>query len=144
MITGQVRPNNRRGVRQHALEPIEKQGMHVREMTSVFVSRPAARPWSPLQDTWRDLTHEWQHDVWRPTQRVNNGRDSVHKVYGDVCGGLTPEPSCGRHARRQDGAVSRYQLDRRLPLSHSSRRPISRSETLDSPVAMLRCPLLAL
>jgi len=53
----------------------------VREMTSVFVSRPAARRRPPLQDTGRDLPHEWQHDVWRPTQRVKNGRDSIHNLW---------------------------------------------------------------
>lgn len=37
LIAGQVRLNHWRGIRQHVLEPIKKDGMHMREMTRVFV-----------------------------------------------------------------------------------------------------------
>ena len=82
LITGEVRLNHRRGIRQHVLEPVEKEAMHVREMTGVFVSRPAARRRPPFQDAWRNLPHEWHYDVGRSTQRVNDGTDSIHRLAG--------------------------------------------------------------
>jgi hypothetical protein len=54
LITRQVRPNHGRGVRQYVLEPIEKEGVHVRE-TSALVRRPAARRRPPLQDSIHNL-----------------------------------------------------------------------------------------
>jgi hypothetical protein len=78
LITRQVRLNHRRRFREHVLEPIEEQRVHVREVARVFVRRPSARRGAALQNTRRHFPYQWHHDLWRSTQRINNGRDAVH------------------------------------------------------------------
>ena len=65
-------------VRQHLLEPIEEEAVHVREMTRVFVGGPAPRRRSSLENRWRHLAHERQHDVRRAPQRIDDRPGSIH------------------------------------------------------------------
>jgi hypothetical protein len=65
-------------VRQHVFEPIEEKTVHVREMTRVFVRGPAPRRRPPLQNGWRHLAHERQHDIRGAAQRVDNCSNRIH------------------------------------------------------------------
>ena len=78
LIAGQIWLNHRRRMRQHVLETIEEEAMHVCEMTRVFVSGPP--PWRrpPLENVSRHLLHERHYDIWGAAQRVNDGSDSLH------------------------------------------------------------------
>jgi hypothetical protein len=51
-------------MRQHVFEAIKEETVHVREMTSVFVSGPPPRRRPPFENPWRHLPHQRQHDIW--------------------------------------------------------------------------------
>src|SRR5688572_11952391 len=73
------------GVPQHELEPVEEEGVHMREMARMLMRGPATWSWAPLQDVRRDFLHERQDDLRCSAQGINDGGNTVHALVTRVC-----------------------------------------------------------
>ena len=68
-----VRRDHRRRRREHQVEPIEEELVHVREVARMLVRRPLSRRRATLQDRRRNLAHERNDEVGSALERVDDG-----------------------------------------------------------------------
>jgi hypothetical protein len=91
---GIVGRDDRAGMRQHVVQPLEKQRVDNCQVTRVLMGGLPSRCRAPLAERKRHLVHERDDDLRCPSQSFNDSRGGVHTLALYAIGsGLTLEPS---------------------------------------------------